>query len=107
MAGAIIAVISALVTGFIVFRQNARGIQKDVIDAQERRIVQLDFDLKSLQASLSLQTAENAKLQGVVQTLEKVLENRDPKLQEVLIGILAFMQKIEKHMEAHDKKAVS
>ena len=66
-----------------------------------------DFDLKSLQASLSLQTAENAKLQGVVQTLEKVLENRDPKLQEVLIGILAFMQKIEKHMEAHDKKAVS
>lgn len=88
-------------------RNNASNIKNDIIKTYETRLQQVETDNKNFQTQLTEQRTENAKLQGVVQTLERVLENRDPKLQMALDGILAFMQKIELHMEAHDKLKLS
>lgn len=89
------------------FRNNSSVIKNDIIKTYETRLAQVESDSKNFQAQLAEQKTENAKLQGVVQTLERVLENRDPKLQQALDGILAFMKKIETHMEAHDRLHVS
>jgi hypothetical protein len=104
---AAISVVGNVVQLVYSFRNNASSIKNDIIKTYETRLQQVEMDNKNFQSQLTEQRTENAKLQGVVQTLERVLENRDPKLQQALDGILVFMQKIELHMEAHDKLKLS
>lgn len=104
---AALSVIGNIAQSIYNFRNNASGIKNDIINTYETRLAQVEQANKDFQTQLTEQKTENAKLQGVVQTLERVLENRDPKLQLALDGILNFMQKIELHMEAHDKSKLS
>lgn len=102
-----VSVIGNIAQSIYSFRNSASGIKNDIINTYETRLAQVEQANKDFQTQLTDQKTENAKLQGVVQTLERVLENRDPKLQLALDGILNFMQKIESHMEAHDKLKTS
>lgn len=101
----VIAVISLLGTALVAFRSKVGNIQKTVIDAQSEELRLRKEQIDSLDRRVTVceglhRDALNkvGTLTGVVNTLEKVLENRDPQLEKTLGAILTFMEKIESYM---------
>lgn len=96
----IVSVIGAVAAAFFTYRRDASGIAADVIDTYKERVSQLEDRVKTCEGLHRENLKRTGELEGVVHTLERVLENRDPKLEKNLEGILLFMERIEKHMQA-------
>ncbi len=101
----IVAVLGSLLTIVISLRREKNDIDKKNVDSLMTRVGIVEAEKKDLEHRVSECEAkhtknleERGKLQGTVATLERVLENRDPKMQDVLSGILKFMERIETHL---------
>ena len=101
MVTSIATTVGAIATAVILFMRGSSSVKNDLIVTYERRVDQLEKDVKHLTDSLNERKEENAKLRGNIEIMERILENRDPKLQQAIDALLKFMERIEEHMEDH------
>jgi len=113
VAGFLTALVSVAASMVFYWKSGGVSVTRQVIDTYKDRVEQMDNSLNEWKKRTEVcerkhdeRMKEVSHMQGVVQTLERVLENRDPKLQDALEGILSFMQRIEQHMVAGNTKVV-
>ena len=102
----VIAVSGSIATVIISFRRDRSEIDKKNIDSLQTRVQLVEQEKEDVKKRLTVceglhrdNLSKQGKMEGVITTLERVLQNRNPQLEKVLDGLLKFMERIEKHMQ--------